>query len=577
MKPTEQQHRAIWSDAKKILCVAGSGSGKTATLVKRIVRLIESGVDAADICVIVYTNEAARVVYDRLHPESGEFAINLGFLGTLHSFCLRYLQEFGGMANVTVLDADEADAELLRCAKMAGVKATPKELTERRKFWNVRQYDTRRDVVHIAVASYYRKMEANRALDFNAILTKAFEGLNCEKCNGTKFVRITVEPSEVPGQKGRITCPYCAGKEQCAWKHLLVDEFQDAARIDLDIYDVIDAESRFFVGDPDQAIFGWRGGDISGIMKLAADDDWEKILLEGNFRSGPEICAAAQRLIEHDQERVRKVLKSLTDAGSTVGSETFTSDVAEAVGIAEAIAVQTESGTSPKDFAVLARTNAIVDHIAATLEAHRVPVLRRTKPELPADWKRARAAVRMLQARNDDSIIRFIRLADPENAAEIERAAALDKLNLREEFMSGLECTIGSVGRDLTRLRISRWSIERIEALTLDIPEPTMADLVLAAVQDYEHESVGDGVTVTTIHGAKGREWATVILAGFEEETIPGVRYLNLAEERRIAYVGMTRAKRRLVFTWVEARRENWGRRDYRETTRSRFVGEAGL
>jgi DNA helicase II / ATP-dependent DNA helicase PcrA len=473
---------------------------------------------------------------------------------------------------------------LLRCAKAAGVKATPKDLTERRKWWGVRQFDERRDAVHIAVASYYRKMEANRALDFNAILTRAFEHLSKPTTGGVAVPKPWDNAVVLTDDAPLSTEKAYEMAYQRRWKHLLVDEFQDATRADFQIYMVISAENRFFVGDPDQGIFGWRGGDITGIMSIAESPDWETILLEGNFRSGANICAVAQRLIEHDQQRVRKATISLTDRESTVGSQSFNSDVEEAAAIATLIALRThvvpEAGVNLElnEVAVLARTNRIADNIATTLEAHRVPVRRRITAEAPEDWKLARAALRMLQARNNDAIVRYLRLVNPTAAALNERQAELGKLDLRKQFMSGLECTIGSVGRDLTRLRISRASIERIEKLLSDLPEPTtMGDLVLASVQNFEYEEQGDGVTCTTIHGAKGREWDTVIIAGFEEETIPGVRFLNVEEERRIAYVGITRARKTLRLTWVKARRETWGRRDYRETTPSRFLEEAGL
>jgi DNA helicase-2/ATP-dependent DNA helicase PcrA len=615
MKPTSEQQAVIDSVARFILCVAGAGSGKTKTLVWRILRLIQNGVEPGDICVIVYTNEAARVIHDRLHPASGEFAINLGFVGTLHSFCLKHLQSYAGFTNVTVLDEEEADEELLRRAKAAGVKASEKELKLCRENW-LREQFLPKGPVQIAVASYYRKMEATRALDFNSILTKALEHLvrvGCEKCGDTKRIAIEVTPVTIPGQKGYITCPYCVGQErQREWKHLFVDEAHDSSRTDMEIYAAIQTENRFIVCDSDQAIFGWRGGDITGVLELAQSPEWELLKLEGNFRCSPEICAAAQRLIEHNADRIPKTMVSLvgTEAAtetakdgaqkppanltdgrapvSTVSAQAFDSDTAEAVGIAAAIMSKlaldqlgTEEprvieawGVKPSDFAVLARTNAIAENIADTLEAHRIPVRRRVKPNLPEDWKKAKAALRMLQARNDDSIIRFIRLVNPSAAVFAEKQHALGKINLREQFMTGLECTVAGLGRDLKRLDISFASEERIGMIADMIPEATLADVVLAVSQDFEYETVGEGVFCSTVHQAKGKEFDTVIIAGCEEGTLPS-RRSDLSEERRIFYVGMTRARRTLCITWAAARREPWGRMEYKECAPSRFIKEA--
>lgn len=551
MTPTAEQQRAIDLDAKQILCIAGAGSGKTLTLIQRILRLIRSGVEPDDIAAVVYTNEAARIIHNRLHPESGEFAINLGFVGTLHSFCLRHLQEYAGMENVTVLDKEESDAELLRCARAAGVKASEKDLQARRQYWGVRQFDSQRDAIHIAVASYYRQMEANRTLDFNAILTKTAEHLRAH-----------------PDQRRY-------------WEHLLVDEYQDASREDFAIYMAVCAENRFFVGDPDQAIFGWRGGDIHGILACAASPDWEKVFLEGNFRSGPEVCKAAQRLIEHDLKRVPKATISLADIESSVGSQSYESDIAEAVSIAGAVGASIAAGTDAGEIAVLARTNAIADQAAGTLEAHKIPVRRRVRPDLPHDWRLAKAALRMLQAKSDDSILRFLKARGPliggMDAEQARRESDAGRMNLRDAFLTGLECTIEGVERDLVRLSIGYESRERVGKLLEELPEPTMPDLLLMATQEHDYEERGEGVTCTTIHGAKGREWEIVVLAGFEEETIPGTRFDDIEEERRLAYVGMTRAKKTLRVTWAQARRNNWGRRDYRDMTPSRFIAEAGL
>ena len=566
---TPEQQTVVDSHAKNILCCAGAGSGKTRVLINRILRLIRDGIKPSDICCITFTNEAARVIHDRLHPVTGEFAISLGHVGTLHSFALKHLQTYGGMANVTVLDDEEADEELLRCAKNAGCKVSEKALQAARANWLTEQH-LPKDPCRIAVASYYRAMEATRALDFNSILTKAHEHL--------------VDPN--------ITGPL-----KRAWKHLFIDEAHDSSRVDMAIYAAIQTENRFVVCDPDQSIFSFRGGDVTCILELAEQKqlsssapEWELLRLEGNFRSSQAICDVAQKLIEHNTNRIPKRMVSLAGREAapdsahqtalkprinlenkevSVASRAFETGVSEAVTIAGTLSQLFERNEAePNDVAILARTNAIAENIAETLEAHRIPVRRRVKPNLPEDWKKAKAAVRMLQARNDDAIIRFMRLESPSAIAHAERQHALGKMNLREEFMTGLEC------RDLKRLRISFASTERA-CLTADaIPDATLADVVLALSQDFEHETIGSGVFCSTVHQSKGKEFQIVIIVGCEENGFP-LRNASIEEERRVMFVAMTRAKKTLRLTWAKARKESWGRREYAEREESRFIREA--
>lgn len=331
MKPTAQQQRAIDSNAPNTLCCASPGAGKSGVVVERIKRLVREGTNPDDIAVILYTNNSSKVIYDRLHPEDGTFAINVGSLSTLHSFCLRHLQEFGGMRDVTVLDDEEANEELVRCARQAGVKASEAELIRCRENW-AKESTLSLTPVRIAVASYYRRMQGSRTLDYNAILTTALEHLRekCPNCDGSGAIQIQTGSRQFVTREMAIDagdrsmegslyseekweqeqCEWCA-THQRHWKHLIIDESQDHGALDFEIFNAISTENRFIVGDVDQSAFGFRGANPHIIVELSKDPQWETILLEGNFRSVQPICDVAQRLIEHNTDRVPKRMISM--------------------------------------------------------------------------------------------------------------------------------------------------------------------------------------------------------------------------------------------------------------------------
>lgn len=253
------------------------------------------------------------------------------------------------------------------------------------------------------------------------------------------------------------------------------------------------------------------------------------------------------------------------------------SDTAEAAFTALEIAQALAKGGKPEDFAVLTRTNYIAERIAATLEAHRIPVRRKVRPQMPEDWRRAKAALRMIQAGTEDAVIRHERILTNEWQATLMARKFAAGTEKAAKYLQGLERTVVGMSRDLQRLCVSRESIERIEKIAAKLVEPTLADIVLAVNQDYEEEIETKGVFVGTLHSSKGNEWPTVFLAGFEDETIPGRKDADISEERRLAFVGMTRAETTLIISWAKARRSPWGQREWREMTPSRFLSEAGL
>jgi superfamily I DNA/RNA helicase len=520
MTPTRSQAAAIESDARNVLVLAGPGSGKTATIEQRVKRLAGSE-DPRGIAIVTYTNAAARVIEGRLLDHARP-----GFVGTLHSFCLRHLNKHGNWpGGLRLLDDDEADELLERSALDAGIRTngTVMRVLKRTRLDWMQERLLPETAPRIAVKAYYGEMVRIGALDYNSVLLLTSAWLEDDH------------------------------KPRTVWGHLIVDEFQDAAPIDARIYAASAAARRFYVGDPMQAIFGFRGGDVSEITRAARNPAFEVHRLEENFRSGPSICKAAASLASHAS--IRPTLTTTASDGSSahVGCLGFQNAATEAL----AIAGTASSGGPDGGMAVLTRTNGLAAEIADHLEARGVSTRRLVAVERPEDWKCAMTCLDWL--------------AKPEHNRKT--GAGLDRL------FPGMTGDADKVRAELAMLGVSRESIDAIVARFDELP-------VTADLRDL-HNSLkleprvrrmeGEGCFVGTIHSAKGMEFDVVVLAGFEDEVIPGQRKArDVDEERRVAYVGMTRARHKLVVTWSQFRQPHW-RTGHERHTPSRFIAEAGL
>lgn len=552
---TASQTEAIYSDASKILALAGPGSGKTHTVIQRILRIVNdernAGVVSNGIVCITFTNAAAKEIQKRLDLYAKD--IRLGYLGTLHGFCLQQLQKYGRHlgygSKINVLDEEQADELLLTTAKDIGCKASLKTLKAARERSGSVPFP--RNPEQIVVASYLKQLKVSSAVDFESILDDFIALIETEKL---------------------------------IWRsHLIVDEFQDSGAKDFRIYNMLPARNVFVVGDPDQSIYSFRGGRLANILALAHDPAWKLIKLEGNFRCSLSVCNAANRLIEHNVDRIKKSTFPMADEIGTVEVMKFATDIDEQNELLHDIRGLIKDGQNPNEIAVLARTNAIVSECAKNAEAMGIPVRKKKVADVPQDWALTRAAIELL---NDPlSLVaqrQWLRLKyGKERAKAIERRAAIeqtiDYTALIDPISRG--CTAANIGQALARLGISRESIALVEEKRDAILDPDLTLLSFAIARDLETETeIGDGVTFTTIHSSKGREWETVFIVGFEQEILPGEsKSRNVEEERRLAFVGITRAKSVLVLSHTRSRRASYGKHRFQPATVSQFIAEAGL
>jgi DNA helicase II / ATP-dependent DNA helicase PcrA len=548
------QAAAVDSDSKSILVAAGPGSGKTTVLVERIARLLGQFVRREELVAITYTNAAATEIQRRIDqiPFGGDG--ELGFCGTLHSFCLRLIQQHFDIigypsASIGVLDEEQSDALLQRCAADLNCRAS---MTAIRKALANLDSTNVKGLEELTAVRFVNELRRNGLISYDLILNQ-----------GLYLIR-----------KG-IALPYT---------HLLVDEYQDSAVIDARIYEEISIENKFFVGDDSQSIFAFRGGDVTNFLYLARDPRTEVICLEENYRSDTAICEATNRLIEHNSNRVRQVTRPVSTDGGTVDVRRFQNHVGEMMAVIEAIHIS--DGTS----AVLVRnrkgqegTGATVGDWVKALQGAGIEVATR-QSRRPSDWATVKTAIGVLNDPENDwlaySLIKAMR--GQIEADNVKTNAAAEGVTINAYRLGtppGVELT--SYGQWLAKIGISDESREIVErAISKLLPGSSGTDLMamLAADEDYTEEE-GSGVVVTTFHGAKGREFDNCFLVAFEQELIPGTaKSMDLEESRRLAYVAMTRAKHALRITYCAERRPLFGGTwKAVPVNPSQFIAEAGL
>lgn len=595
---TAEQRLAVESEAPRILCVAGPGSGKTTVLAHRIQHLSDRGADRRKMVAITYTNKAAARIAEKARcfacggqgwTEIGSLGggseqvpcqcsgLELGFVGTLHGFCLRMLKEhgkaFGYGARTAILD-DDAALELLKSkATTIGCKLSDKKLLEIKR--GGRPVGTRLSSGELAVIAYFDELRESGIVDFDLILSE--------------FLRLL------------RTAPVFLDAIRAAFEFLLVDETQDLAILDWSIVDELPMLRKFFVGDPDQAIYGFRGGRQDLMLSYAMRPTTTVLHLQSNFRCGADICAAANKLIGHNIQRMDKATTAalehdsrVTRFGQTLNEGDEIAQVAGYIKHVLAHPAELYGALQPREIAVLSRSGAIADGFREFLAQVGLPVATKPAEEFPRDWGFARSFVELLAQPDNDTLAFFhliaeavLRGKDPaiarEDAHAIRLAANRASRSINEMSLHlKADGSLADVGHALFVEGVCAESraivAEKIKTLP---PGSGFAELALAMATaspgaEIEQSDGRGEITVTTIHGAKGREWDLVFLVGMEDELMPGhSKKADVEEERRIAFVGITRARKAIFFSHAATRRASWGYKPLENRTPSRFMAEA--
>lgn len=537
MTLNDNQQAAVEAREPLVICCATPGSGKTRVLVERIKSLITDGVDPDKICALTYTNSAAREIADRLGD------VKLGYLGTLHGFCFMLLRNNGehigfrpGISLATEEVAEDLFKETIATLGWKGSLKQARESTDRKA-----------DLVRRAYADTLKR---SNMVDYLTVLE---EGLKC-----IEFLE--------------------------RWSDVLVDEAQDGAVIDWRIYDALNPERLFIVGDGDQSIYGFRGAMPHLFVEWCQRSNAVLIPLEQNYRSDVLICERANRLIKHNKVRLEKWVMPTTDVLGEVTVEGHMDHVYEERSIVGWVRNwHNDHGIPWSEIAVLLRTNALCDQFRAALEASNIPLMRPESIELPADWSRAVDMIALWLNPTSDVLanrlfknwttwpkIRVDSLRSGASCAEV--AIAHDMLQPRPETKDLPEA--------LARQSISRGTVEliasRVEALPQKNPrlEDLMADVF--SLNRIPAKPDRSGVYVGTIHSSKGQEFDAVALPAWEEGVLPSLsKTSSVEEERRLAFVALTRARHHVLITHA-AKRDTQYKKGI-EAARSRFIDEIEL
>lgn len=562
MNFTDSQTKAIESKATDILVIAGPGSGKTRTVVARIIRLIESGVFPVQIVAITFTNAAAAEIEKRL-AEGMAQAVKLAYCGTIHGFLLRLLNSHGHLSGfaqhvrLNVLDEPSAADLLNGIAAEQNYRDSMDDLREILKTGSLRAAE-RPTKAELIVSEYLRRLKQMNMLCFDSILIY-----------GREMLRSLPLAS--------LTC-----NGQHALTHLFLDEAQDCGPLDWDCCRLLPIDNKFTVADPDQSIYGFRGGDVRFVVNHAKSSKVQVIALEENFRSGRIICEQAQNLIENNTQRVSKKTLAVRGGGKVMFPKPFPNPNEEANFITGMIR---EQRLDWNDTAILVRTNPLVQFFTDVLRGAGFPVAHPEHITMPLDWVRCRLALQLLTSPSNDFIaLKWLAMTQGEQAArEIGRNAgkamqSVNRFHLKFPASVNLQLIPAYLAKFLG---ISEESVARVQSCIEKIPiDSSVNDLLLSLKEEqFRKETVGTGTVITTIHSAKGREWTNVFLPALEDECIPGQRKSQTAadieEERRLFYVGMTRGKELVVLSCALSRLLSFGPKIPQARTPSRFIREA--
>jgi DNA helicase-2/ATP-dependent DNA helicase PcrA len=618
------QREAVLHVDGPLLVVAGAGSGKTRVLTHRVAHLIRAhGVKPNEILAITFTNKAATEMRERLERILGRTARAIWIL-TFHAACGRILrreaERLGYRSSFTIYDQADQVRVVKACLEELG--KDPKRFTPRgihAQISNAKNQLVSPDEYTARVASfwdqtvaevyelYQRKLHASNAVDFDDMLM------------------LTVDVLE--------RFPEAHERWQSSFHHVRVDEYQDTNKAQYRLLQLLAAKHRnvFAVGDPDQSIYAFRGADIRNILDFEEDFGGAgTIALEQNYRSTNSILEAANAVIDNNRDRKPKRLWSELGEGDPVEVVEVEDEHAEARFVAAEIARLVESGYSAAEIAVFYRTNAQSRVLEDVLVRQGVPYQVIGGPRFyeRAEIKDAVAYLSLLN--NSDDAVALMRIAnrprrgigdtsiqrlvahatalgislwdataDPE-AAGVATASARALRGFRttiESLMSAaqelevdelVERVLQRSGTieayEAERTIEARGRIENLSELVgsaqeyrARAEEPSLSGFLEEVQLQSDQDTLADDtaqVTLMTIHNAKGLEYRVVFLIGMEEGIFPHSRSIEdneVEEERRLAYVGMTRAMERLTLTHATAR-SLYGRREY--NLGSRFLDE---
>lgn len=603
----KQREAAMYTEGA-LLILAGAGSGKTSTMTRRIAYLVdEKGVSPYNILAVTFTNKAAREMEERVEEILG--SNSRMWIMTFHAACLRMLRMDGDRLGYTnsfavydPVDQKSIVKNLLKEYEIDEKKFTPNSILSniskaKEQEIGPREFeenagDFRDETVAKVYRGYERILIRNNAMDFDDLILNT--------------VRLLKENPDV------------LEKYQERFRYIMVDEYQDTNQLQYKLISLLAKKygNICVVGDDDQCIYQWRGADIRNILNFEKEFPKAKVVkLEQNYRSTANILEAAHSVISNNKQRKRKKLWTDASQGEKIQYHRLESDYREAGYIAQEIGYMVQQGENYRDFAILYRTNAQSRNFEDSLAQRRIPyrVIGGLRYYDRMEIKDMIAYMRLVANPMDDiafdrvvnspkrgigkatmdkiksvanycekSIFQYVEseaIADTLSGKasrgmneflEIIREYSEEKENLRvSDIYEGLliksgylkaledQGTAEADGRieNLMEFKSVIYEFENRDS-KLELDEFLEKLALLSDVDN--HDSEANAVTLMTMHSAKGLEFPYVFMPGMEDGLFPSWRSRDsisqMEEERRLCYVGMTRAKRRLWMTSAESR-----------------------
>ena len=611
-----------------ILILAGAGSGKTKTLTHRIANLIIHGVNPEEILAVTFTNKAAKEMRNRLWKLTGSNIDVYGgnaledadaprsfmpYMGTFHGICVKILRienvAAGLLKNFVIYDADDQVSLIKRVMK--DLKITDKSVKPKsvqsvisaaknkgqtpEDYSRGAYYPNQQDIARV-FARYEEDKEKANALDFDDLLLRTLKMFQENKDVREKW--------------------------QKRFRHILIDEYQDTNNVQYRLIKLLVNEERNIcvVGDDWQSIYSWRGADFTNILNFEKDFPGAKVVkLEQNYRSTGHILEASQKIITQNKQRTDKELFTEAGEGEPIEIKATRDETFEAAFVAQRIIEMASEGRDFADFAVLYRTNAQSFAFEKMFIQQMIPykIVGGVRFYDRKEVKDVLAILKLMVNRRD--VISLTRVGKNVLSGvgdkSLEKAILYfssqeEKLDPEAEALKGIPAKGRSAVAKLIRFlngparemspteaikeaveffdfeallndgtpsgaeRIDNLAVLMSNAEPYETVEEFLADAALMSSADESSQK--NSVTLMTLHAAKGLEFPVVFMVGMEDGLFPSNRSMteaDLEEERRLAYVGMTRAMKNLILTYAQSR-FSFGGRSW--TSPSRFLLELG-
>jgi len=620
----EAQKEAVLYLDGPLLIVAGAGSGKTKVLTSRIAHIIkEKKAFPNQILSVTFTNKAAKEMQNRVSSILNSDATGLSWLGTFHSICAKLLRKHasavGLTSNFTIIDTDDQVRLIKNICKAESIdikQLAPKYILsiidrwKNKGFYPSEVIINKNDIYEKTILPLYKvyqqKLVDLNACDFGDLILHV-----------VKILEKNLDIREIYSNN---------------FKYILVDEYQDTNYIQSRWLHLLSEKHKNLccVGDDDQSIYSWRGAEIKNFLEFDQVYKNSKVIrLEENYRSSQNILSVASNLIANNQNRVGKTLKTTMEEGDLVKLNCFKNGKDEAIGISDEIEKKLKNKYSFNNIAILVRAIFQTREFEERFLKIGIPyrILGGTKFYERAEIKDCVAYLRLINQPKDDlafgrivnnpkrsigeSTLKLIHEFSNEKSVslEISSKALLEKNLIKPKTKMGLSSFLFLM--DKWRNDISIKKISHIKLLQLVLDESGYSAMLknkkdidnesrlenikelLSAMKEFdgiesflEHVALatsidqdweGEKINMMTMHGSKGLEFDVVFLPGWEEGLFPHQKSIEekgqngLEEERRLAYVGITRAKKKALVSFAMNRfyQGNWI-----DSMASRFIEE---